>query len=254
MFRRLVKAIPRGQRNSAAVPQRRCLPSRAQLRQTHRLAAADRRRAKPAPDVTTACRSLRSALLLHLTQSSRRSCTPFAAADSGSRASFTSIHAQTFPSLVLSAINASARQVLPEVAGPVISLMAPTGKPPESKLSISAMPVAAVSRIVCGTGDSAAGKRFSRVRSICSRRAFAEGIGVRLEFSPFVRLFCFQISARVKRGPVRNFLECIVSIRYRHLRMQYTQFAGGRSGAGLSTSWRASFMGERPGIFFIGSQ
>jgi hypothetical protein len=148
----------------------------------------------------------RSALLLHLTQSSRRSCTPFAAADSGSRASFTSIHAHTFPSLVLSAINASARQVLPDVAGPVIALMAPTGKPPDNKLSISATPIAAVSRTVCGIGDSAAGKRFSRVRSIWSRSTFAEGIRRKAQISPFVRLFCFQISAHVKRRVVGNFL------------------------------------------------
>lgn len=43
---------------SACRAQQLCLPCRARLRQTRRLAAADRRRAKPAPDVTTVSRSL----------------------------------------------------------------------------------------------------------------------------------------------------------------------------------------------------
>ena len=81
--------------------------------------------------------------VLHRIQSRCFRLIPFAAADSGSNASLASIHAQTFPSCVRRARNANAILVRPEDAGPVISLIAPTGKPPLSKLSICAIPVVA---------------------------------------------------------------------------------------------------------------
>ena len=112
----------------------------------------------------------------HRTQSTCRKATPLAAADSGSKASFTSTHAQTRPSAVRRARKASARLVRPEDCGPVSSLIAPTGRPPFSSSSTLVIPVAATSRIVCGAGVSAAGKRCARERSISRRSRVAEGM------------------------------------------------------------------------------
>jgi len=82
-----------------------------------------------------------------------------------------STQAQNRSSIVRRARKASARLVRPEETGPVTSLMAPTGRPPPSSSSTVAMPVAAVSQRVRGTGVSAAGKRASRLCSIWRRRA-----------------------------------------------------------------------------------
>ncbi len=67
---------------------------------------------------------------LHRTHSNCLSRTPFAAADSGSNASFTSTHAHARSSAVRCATNFSARLVRPDDAAPVSSLIAPTGSPP----------------------------------------------------------------------------------------------------------------------------
>ena len=97
------------------------------------------------------------------TQSSCRRDRPLAAADSGSKASFASTHAQNRSNPVRCARNLSARLVRPDDSGPVSSVMAPMGRPPSSSSSTGAIPVAATSRMVRWTGVSAAGKRCCEV-------------------------------------------------------------------------------------------
>jgi hypothetical protein len=73
----------------------------------------------------------------------------------------------------------SARLVRPDDAEPDSSLIAPTGKPPQSNSSTVAIPVAATSRIVLGAGVSAAGNLCFSACSISKRSAAAEDIRTR---------------------------------------------------------------------------
>lgn len=66
------------------------------------------------------------------TQRSRERSTPTAAADSGSRVSDASIHAQTFSVCVICARKEIAREVRPKHSRPTISVTAPNGNPPSS--------------------------------------------------------------------------------------------------------------------------
>jgi hypothetical protein len=110
--------------------------------------------------------------------------TPTAAADAGSSAFDTSIHAQTLPACVRRATNERAADVLPEHSGPVSSLTAPTGKPPCNISSSDAMPVVDTGRIIRAAGVSAEGIFCARAFSIWSRIAVAEGIrAIRLIFA-----------------------------------------------------------------------
>ena len=119
----------------------------------------------------------------HRTHSNCRNCTPHAAADSASSTSCASTHAQTRSSRVCCARKLSARLVLPDEDGPVISLIAPTGSPPSSNSSTAAIPVAAVSRIVCAWGVSAEGNLRSRELSIWIRSAEAEAMRLTPNFA-----------------------------------------------------------------------
>ena len=115
------------------------------------------------------------------TQSWRLRSMPAAAADSGSRVSEASTQATASPAAVMAAKVDCASVVRPEQAGPTSSVMAPMGRPPSSRASISAMPVAACSRIVRGRGVSAEGIRASREASIWRRTAAADCNGALLE-------------------------------------------------------------------------
>ena len=74
-------------------------------------------------------------------QSSRSKSTSFAAADSGSKESSTSIQAQTFPDSVRDERKASPAVVRPEQDEPTSSVIAAEGKPPPKTWSSAAMPV-----------------------------------------------------------------------------------------------------------------
>src|SRR5277367_5698422 len=110
------------------------------------------------------------------TQRSRFRSMPDAAADSGLGAFDTSIHAHTLSALVSCARNDKARAVLPEHSAPIISVTAPTGRPPSRTASIATIPVGTTSRIVFAAGVRADGIRSARAASICERRAVAEFI------------------------------------------------------------------------------
>lgn len=110
------------------------------------------------------------------TQNRRARSTPAAAAEAGSSASVTSIHAQTRPSFVIRDRNDRASDVRPLHSGPVSSERAPSGKPPWSSSSTFAMPVGAHGCIACGRRVRAEGMRRARPVSIWRRTAAAEGM------------------------------------------------------------------------------
>ncbi len=124
------------------------------------------------PGTSDGCaRSLSGCLpsLPHRIHSCRFRSTPAAAADSGSSASATSIHAVVWLAQVSSAIKASANEVRPEQDEPITSVIAPTGNPPPSSASISGTPDATRGTTVRCRGDNAPGTRCASTSSICLR-------------------------------------------------------------------------------------
>jgi hypothetical protein len=106
-----------------------------------------------------------------------------AAAEVGSKVSETSMYAAVAPCPVRPARKERTSVLLPEYAGPTISVTPPSGNPPPSSASTSAMPVGSNSGEFLGGTDRAAGIRIANIDSICSRRATADG----MIYSPFVR-------------------------------------------------------------------
>ncbi len=95
-------------------------------------------------------------------------------------------HAQTLLARVRRLTKESAAELRPLDSGPVISEIAPSGKPPSSNSSNAAMPVGAKGRTIFGRGVSAEGMRSASEVSIWRRRAAADGIGE--PFSLYLRL------------------------------------------------------------------
>ena len=120
---------------------------------------------------------------------------PFAAADSGSSASETSIQAQTFPSPVILVIKESASAVRPEHSGPTTSVIAPAGRPPCNNSSTVVMPVGATARTIRGAGVSADGIRFESADSILTRSVPA--LNMFALYSPTTAVLC-QLSHALK--------------------------------------------------------
>ena len=92
------------------------------------------------------------------------------------------------------ATKASANGVRPEQDGPITSVMAPTGNPPQSNASISGIPDATRGTMVRCFGDSAPGTRCASASSICLRSepAATKALFLRL----FVAYICPEVQAR----------------------------------------------------------
>ena len=139
----------------------------------------------------------------HRTHSSLRRSTPAAAADAGSSAFETSIHAHTFPAWVMPATKANATEVRPEHSGPISSVIAPIGNPPCRASSSASMPVEATGRTILAVGVSAAGILAARADSICSRIAEAEGMG-----NTFALYSPFRLQTASSLAPIRVQTNC----------------------------------------------
>ena len=101
---------------------------------------------------------------------------PLPAAVSGSKLSETSIQAQTWPARMTWAMKELAQVDRPLDGVPMISVMAPTGRPPSSRVSRAGIPVETVgsSERICG--EKAEGIRCSREDSSSERRWAARDI------------------------------------------------------------------------------
>jgi hypothetical protein len=122
----------------------------------------------------------------HLSQSNRRRSMPAAAADAGSNASETSIHAHTLSSRVMRARNERAIEVRLEHSGPTNSLRAPCGSPPFSNSSRTRIPVECTALLIFGAGVRAGGILFSRAASTWRRTVAAENVSFAI-YSPWMR-------------------------------------------------------------------
>ena len=186
-------------------------PGPAQRPQIPPPAAADPSPAAPGPTASIAgfarhCPSRPPAFPASSRQRIHSSCfsrTPFAAADSGSNASFTSTHAHARPSAVRPATNWSARLVRPDDAVPVSSLIAPTGSPPSQQLVDSRNPrrrnlVHRARRRRQRRGKLVFQRALDLQTKCGGSRHTIRGV---LVFSPFVRLMYRQNTPPVKANP-----------------------------------------------------